>query len=340
MQRVLYVTKLPATAKSANAVQITQFTKAMDQIGLLARSYCGRYENRCLTITARTRASTILFYVLSFISSFITLKRRKLVLYTRDINFGIVAAFVLRRPVLIEFHNMGINPKLEKFLTSFIVPIFVSSTIKHDWISRFPALNGGCVLPAAAPDIHAIKQDSQVLPPMQENCKTILHTGSLYKHLTKDVARISHLIPDGYQLIHIGGGKREIDQLLERANTTKFTALTHLTHVEILKIQQHVDYFLLLINPAWEDFYYTSPLKLFEYLVWRKPIIATRSPALFDILGEDYPGYIDPQLDNVSDTEFADLIRNADSLKKWIDKVPVMNWRDRAQRVNDLINAL
>lgn len=99
-----------------------------------------------------------------------------------------------------------------------------------------------------------------------------------------------NLIPN-CRCILIGGRQDEIQKLLKfcQENDINIDKIIFIGQVEPSHVSQHLaDADALIIPSPFNNFfaYYSSPLKLFEYMAMKKPIISSRLPAIQEIMTE------------------------------------------------------
>lgn len=109
---------------------------------------------------------------------------------------------------------------------------------------------------------------------------------------------------DGILAVLIGGFEGEADRLQEsidrRGVGGRVLVLGHVPHTEIPLYLQSADV-VVIPNSARSEVgaHFTSPLKLFEYMASRRPIVASRLPALCEIVDESCAYLVEP--DNPQD---------------------------------------
>ncbi|MFZ1075043.1 MAG: glycosyltransferase [Minisyncoccia bacterium] len=89
---------------------------------------------------------------------------------------------------------------------------------------------------------------------------------------------------------------------------------------------------------------YTSPMKVYEYLASGRPIIASSTPALHDVLGEDECYFCEPDdagsLAKAIAAAVADPVRSEHIAEKGIARAREHTWQKRAERTKTFIEQL
>ena len=150
-----------------------------------------------------------------------------------------------------------------------------------------------------APDsVHSRKIENQIPSEVARtklkiplDSKIVCYTGQLYpwKGVYTLVDAMSHL-PKNITLYIVGGNNFEDDfvNLSSYARRLNLEQIIFTGHVDpdIARTYQFAADILVIPNSAQENIskYYTSPLKLFEYMAAKKPIVASNLPSLTEIL--------------------------------------------------------
>lgn len=125
--------------------------------------------------------------------------------------------------------------------------------------------------------------------------KLIIYTGHLYRWKGVDIlAEASKILPQ-YQFLFVGGTKIDIEKFRTHYQSANLSILGYYPHSDIPYFLKAAD-LLVLPNSGQEDIsrFYTSPMKLFEYLASGTPIIASSLPSLKEILDETNSKLIKP----------------------------------------------
>lgn len=119
--------------------------------------------------------------------------------------------------------------------------------------------------------------------------KIVLYTGHLYGWKGVDtLAQAAQYITDT-NIYLVGGTKVDCERFLkEYGHVSSIRIIGHRPHTEIPIWQASADV-LVLPNTAKEKIsaYYTSPMKLFEYMASGRPIVASDLPSIRQITGDD-----------------------------------------------------
>lgn len=137
------------------------------------------------------------------------------------------------------------------------------------------------------------------IPDTQEDCrkrlnlpldkKIVLYTGHLYKWKGPQVlAEASQYLPKDVEVYFVGGTEEDVKKFELRTSNFELNIIGHRPYSEMPYWLKAADV-LVLPNTAKEEIskYWTSPLKLFEYMASKRPIVASDLPSVREILNED-----------------------------------------------------
>ncbi|MEK7645419.1 MAG: glycosyltransferase [Patescibacteria group bacterium] len=140
--------------------------------------------------------------------------------------------------------------------------------------------------------VEARKQLTQAHPwiaALAPDTKLVMYTGHLYGWKGVDtLAAASALLSPNTKTIFVGGTPADVASFklrhAEVISNGKVVVIGHRPHTEIPVWQKAADV-LVLPNTAKEDIskYYTSPMKLFEYMASNRPIVASDIPSIREI---------------------------------------------------------
>lgn len=136
-------------------------------------------------------------------------------------------------------------------------------------------------------DIEVSKLEARKQLGLSENKKIIIYTGHLYGWKgVYTLAESAKLLSSDYEVIFVGGTDKDVSTFRQKYGS--FETIKIVGHVKhsLIPVWQKAGDILILPNTAKERIsaFYTSPMKLFEYMASRRPIIATDIPSIREIL--------------------------------------------------------
>ncbi len=188
------------------------------------------------------------------------------------------------------------------------------------------------------------KKEARAELSLSDEKPIVLYTGHLYGWKGVDtLAEAARFLPNTV-IYFVGGTKDDCEQFVKKyGDIESVRVIGHRPHTEIPYWQAAADV-LVLPNTAKEKIsaFYTSPMKLFEYMASGRPIVASDLPSIRQITGDDTAVLFEP--DNAR--SLADSILcvlgntslggKVSELAK--ERVTVHTWEKRACRILDFIN--
>jgi glycosyltransferase involved in cell wall biosynthesis len=255
------------------------------------------------------------------------------------------------RNVSVEVHSIAknFNYFYVKSLNRAKTILVLTSYIKDRLIKS--GLNGKRITIAPdAVDLKDFEQKSEKERARKEvglplDVKIILYTGHLYGWKgVNTLAESAKSFGKNELFVFVGGTAQDIDLFKKKyADVKNILVVGQKPHSEIPLYLASADV-LVLPNSGKEDIsrFYTSPMKLFEYMAAGKPIVASSLPSIREILNETNAIFFEP--DNSS--SLAGSIRKVlgdEGLGRRIsfqslDDVRKYTWENRAKNIIDFIN--
>ncbi len=184
---------------------------------------------------------------------------------------------------------------------------------------------------------------------LPQDKKLAVYTGYFYPWKGVDIlVYATKLLPPDTEVIMVGGSEHDTAPLLHIVHELKISNIRFVPfrpHHEMVFYQKAADCLVLIgSNRHQESKFFTSPLKLFEYMASGRPIVASHTPAIAEILHDgDSALLADP--DNaeelargitkvLSDENLAHRI--ADAARRDVEQY---DWVLRARHIKDFIEA-
>lgn len=296
--------------------------------------------------------SALFFYFYLFFYLVFNLRDYKIVI-TRDF-YGSLFFRVLGKKVVAEIHYLPDNFSLffEYFarLSDKIVVLTESIASKlSGWgISRNKIL----VLPdgvdLASFDIKLSKEEAREKIGFGAEKNIVLYCGHLYPWKgVYTLADASLLLDSGIKVIFVGGTANEdvprLKEYVDKKGIKNIIITGPKNYSEVPYYLKSAD-ILILPNSAKERIsrFYTSPLKMFEYMASDRPIVAADITSLKEILNEENAIFFQP--DNVQD--LAEKIKMVFSKKSLAENIAIQaladakeySWQKRSEKLINFIN--
>lgn len=285
-----------------------------------------------------------------FIFSLLKYQERKSSLFYSD------SLFLLMGPSLIynTFYELHDFPERKKTVYQFFLGRICNILSTNKW--KADALTKKFLLPHSrilvepnAVDLEDMpvhtKEEARSLLAITVTKPLIVYTGHLYSWKGVDTLADAAILLPQYQWVFVGGTVEDVSIYKDKYPTLEKSFIGHVSHDNALLWQSAADV-LVLPNTAKEKIstYYTSPMKLFEYLASRRIVVASRLPSIEAIVGDsDDAPVIWAEADNP--TSFKSAIMIAVESKDIETKISLAfdimkkhSWEQRAERILSWIN--
>lgn len=192
-------------------------------------------------------------------------------------------------------------------------------------------------------DIQISRQQARQMLGLPLDKKIVVYTGHFYSWKGVDLlAQTASKMPQ-YDFYFIGGNPHAVEQYRAKFNHINMHFLGFKPHREIPIWQKSADC-LVLPNTAKEDIskYYTSPMKLFEYMASGVPIVASQIPSIEEIVSDFEVKFFEPDSEESLTNAIDNILQNKDSANNLAKnarvKVNDYTWRIRAKKIINFIN--
>jgi glycosyltransferase involved in cell wall biosynthesis len=205
------------------------------------------------------------------------------------------------------FYEMHDFPESKMYFFGWLLSRMRWILVHNRWkeeqvLALFPKTRRKLIMERNAVDVDAFnvglqKTEARKRLGIAEEDILVLYTGHLYQwkgvYTLVDAAL---MMPRGVSVVFVGGTTEDIVALKTHAkNASNIMFMGHRSHKEIPLWQAAADV-LVLPNSAREKIsaYYTSPMKLFEYMASHRPIVVTDLPSIREIAGDDTATVVAP----------------------------------------------
>lgn len=227
------------------------------------------------------------------------------IIYTRD-EFSLFLLSFFSKKLVWETHNF---PKKVRWFHKILYKkinkiVVISQGLKEEFIKQGIGDERILVAPDSVDlaefDIKITKAEARQKLNLPLDKKLVVYTGHLFPWKgVYTLAESSKYLSEDTAVIFVGGMKDDL------AEFNKFVQENNLEKVKVLDYQEpkSIPYYLkaadvlVLPNSAQEAIFsqkYTSPLKLFEYLAAKQPIVASDLPAIREILMDEETVFVRP----------------------------------------------
>ncbi|TSC96014.1 MAG: group 1 glycosyl transferase [Parcubacteria group bacterium Athens1014_10] len=236
-----------------------------------------------------------------FFSSWHAIFHQADIIYSRDFPPMFFLSF-FKNNLVYEMHTFSRNPFFYKIIfTKTKKIIVITHKIKEFLIKEGVEKNKILVAPDGVDlkefEIQATREECRKKLNLPLDKKIILYTGHLFEWkgaavLLEAARKFEILNPKSETLfVFVGGTEKDINNFkLQIANLklNNILMIGHRPHIEIPYWLKAADV-LILPNSAKEKIsqFYTSPMKMFEYMASQKPIIASELPSIKEVLNEN-----------------------------------------------------
>lgn len=258
-----------------------------------------------------------------------------------------------RKNCLYEMHDFP-ESKLGLFkrLLSRVRWILIHNKWKYEEaVKRFPTISPAKYMyePNAvdikAFDMKMIKEEARNKLGLPLHKKIAVYTGHLYGWKGVDtLAHAASLLPEQFLVVFVGGTVEDVKKFKEKYGSVSRVLITGFKPHEEIPLWQKAADMLVLPNTAKEKIsaYYTSPMKLYEYMASCRPIIASDIPSIREIVDESSAVLVKPDDAKALAHALENTVRaehiGEDLAKEAYKKVLDHTWDKRARRIMDFMN--
>lgn len=289
----------------------------------------------------------ISFWIKNFISacalSFYALRSKTESIYSREELPLYLLSFLSRKNLVFEAHGFSSKRKLfySRFNKRGVKVVAITNGIKKDFVSF--SYNPNLVL--VAHDGVDLEEFNDLAEPsklkeqagLPTDKSLVLYAGQLYPRKGASVlAQAAAFYPQA-AFIFVGGSQEDAVLFKEKfGHTDNIFIVGQRAHREALAFMVMAD---ILVLPNRQESGHTSPLKLFEYMAAGKPIIASDTASIREILNESNAVLVQPGNPRLIAEAIERLLANplaASSMAlRAKEDVKKYDWQARARAIRD-----
>lgn len=275
--------------------------------------------------------------------------RRGALIYTRD-DVPVLESALMGRAVFWEVHKARWNIAARIVAKRAKGLIAITSGVKQFYTAKGIPTEKITVAPDGV-DLSRftdIKKKSEVRTQLNLSQQKYLavYTGHLYSWKGADtLAQAAAYLPEGFKVVFVGGTDADVKAFRgkygEQANVR---IVGHRPHDEMPDWLAAAD-ILVLPNTARDDIskHYTSPMKLFEYMAAKRPIIASDLPSIREVLSDTNAYLVQPDEPQALANAMLEVRNKKQDAAAKADRarndVAKYTWRQRAESITQFLEA-
>lgn len=194
-------------------------------------------------------------------------------------------------------------------------------------------------------DIDVTKNEARKQLGLSQKAKIVVYTGHLYSWKGVDTLAESAKDIPKVLIFFIGGTDKDVKNFRDTyGDIQNIRIVGHRPHDEIPVWQKAADV-LVLPNTAKEDIskFYTSPMKLFEYMASSTPIVASDIPSISELLTSRNSVLVDPDNPQKLAEGIVYAFKNEKKdvlIENALESVRNHTWNKRAFRIKEILKSI
>jgi len=273
-------------------------------------------------------------------------KKRDFVIYTRDKFLSPISFF--KKNLIFEAHSFPGNYFLYSlFLKRLKGVVVITEKLKERFMEHGIAGNKILVAPDGVDfgmfDIGESQAACREKLGLPQDKKIVLYTGHLYEwkgaNTLLEAARNFQFSISNFQFIFVGGTKEDIESFKDKARDLKNVLVVGHRHYSEIPYWLKAADVLVLPNSGKIEIsrHWTSPMKLFEYMASKRPIVASDLPSIREILNEQNSVLAKPDNPEQLAQAIKEVLQNhelSDRISaKSFEDAKEFTWQKRAEKI-------
>jgi glycosyltransferase involved in cell wall biosynthesis len=268
--------------------------------------------------------------------------------YTRTPRiFYISTKLKLKLPIIIELHDHFVaHHDLNFFCKDNLLGVV---TISQKLAERY--INQGLSPEKVLVEYDAVDLQMFSLPLSKESARQkvslsnqapiIVYTGHLYDYKgIPTILKVAHLMPES-TFVLVGGWENDVERVKEACRTAELhnvRLIGHVPHSQLTPYLYVADILILPTSKQWDKSDVTSPLKLFDYMASKRPIVASALPNITTVLKNNSNALLAEPDNPISFKEAIERLLKNPSLgsaiaERAFQDVQQHTWENRAERI-------
>jgi len=294
----------------------------------------------CFLVQNFTFALSVFFYLIF---------KKTDIIFSRDL-FSLWSLSFFKKNLTCEVHTFpGHFFLYRKVFQKAKAIITITQNLKNFLVKQGISINKILIAPDGVDleefDIKESQEECRQKLNLPLNKKIILYTGHLYKWKGAQIlAEASKFLGEDILVIFVGGTKKDEKKFkIKNQSLNNILIFGHQPYSTIPYYLKAVDV-LILPNSAQEKIsqYWTSPMKMFEYMTAHRPIIASDLPSIREILNKNNAILVQPDNPSELSQGVVKALKNPDlsiNISKQAYKdVQSYSWSKRAKKIIDFLN--
>ncbi len=270
--------------------------------------------------------------------------------YSRDESPLYFLSFFARpEQMIFEAHKFSPNRKwwYRRFVKKGIKVVVISRALHEDFLKFGFKAEKILLVPDGVDltefDISVSKSEARRKLGLPLKQATVVYTGHLYQWKGVELIAETAKMLKEVLFVLVGGTDRDIANFKSRfGGIANLKIIGHRPYRQIPLFLKAADVLILANVPGQPlSERYTSPLKLFEYMASKRPIVASDLPSIREILNDKNAVLVQPTADSIaeglkkvfSDQNLSDRISN-----QAFSDVQKFSWQNRTRQILEFIN--
>ena len=266
------------------------------------------------------------------------------IIYTIDLdNYSSSALPLAHRPLFTEMHGGKPYSLAQQFLFRHLLGVFaINGLIVDEFKQRFSHSNTNYLVEPNGVDLALFtshdKMEARRKLNIPQDIKMVLYTGRFFEWKGLEILLKAAEITQGIEWYIVGGTKEEFYKIVQTSPPSSMHFMGNQEQVMIPWWLAAADALIVLGTKRDQQSYlYTSPMKLFEYLLSERCIVASNTPAIGQIVSNEEALLYEP--DNAEDfaAKINDAVLLTTAMREKISKAHKIgethSWNGRARRI-------